>query len=416
MTAVATAFIEQSGVPLVVAETKCIDGAQRITLRQERFMLPGAERTTGFWHIPIAVKLVNGQRLLEPVLLTQAPIEIAAGRCGEAVKLNVGDTGYYRVQYDDAMRAALTKSFALLPPADRVNLLSDTWALVEAGRGSPDAYLDLVEQIGDDSRPVWDQVMGVLKQIDRLQLNRPERAAFQAHARAKLRPVLDRITWDAPRPEGDGTGALRAELVRTLGRLGDEEVLTEASHRFAVFQQRPESLRPNLRDAVVRLAGIAADRSTYDTLLALARKSTGRERERYHPAAASARDPALARETLGLMLGGEMPSSVIGSMLNAMASDGGHTELTWAFVRRNFKTLADRQGSSFRNYFVPNLMKNFSDRAQANELANFAPMQASDSAREAAKEAEDDIRFDADLKARALPAIDEWVRRRTTRG
>ena len=116
------------------------------------------------------------------------------------------------------------------------------------------------------------------------------------------------------------------------------------------------------------------------------------------------------------MLGGEMPSSVIGSMLNAMASDGGHTELTWAFVRRNFKTLADRQGSSFRNYFVPNLMKNFSDRAQANELANFAPMQASDSAREAAKEAEDDIRFDADLKARALPAIDEWVRRRTTRG
>ena len=220
VTAVATAFIEQSGVPLVVAETKCIDGAQRITLRQERFTLPGAERTSGFWHIPIAVKLVNGQRPLEPVLLTQAPIEIAAGRCGEAVKLNVGDTGYYRVQYDDAMRAALTKSFALLPPADRVNLLSDTWALVEAGRGSPDAYLDLVEQIGDDSRPVWDQVMGVLKQIDRLQLNRPERAAFQAHARAKLRPVLDRITWDAPRPEGDGTGALRAELVRTLGRLG----------------------------------------------------------------------------------------------------------------------------------------------------------------------------------------------------
>ena len=103
-------------------------------------------------------------------------------------------------------------------------------------------------------------------------------------------------------------------------------------------------------------------------------------------------------------------------MLNAMASDGGHAELAWAFVRKNFKTLADRQGSSFRNYFVPNLMKNFSDRSYADELAGFSPMHASSSTREAAKEAEDDIRFDADLKARVLPAIDEWIRRRTTRG
>ena len=343
---------------------------------------------------------MNDQRPLEPVLLTQAPLEIAAGRCGDAVKLNVGDTGYYRVQYDDTMRMALTRSFAQLSPADRVNLLADTWALVEAGRGSPTAYLDLVEQIGDDSRPVWDQVMRVLKQIDRLQLNRPGRAAFQAHARAKLRPVLDRIGWDAPRPEGDGTGALRAELIRTLGRLGDEEVLTEARHRFAAFQQRPQSLRPNLRDAIVRLAGIAADRNTYDTLLALARKSSGRERERYYAAAASARDPALAQETLNLLLTSELPSSVIGSMLNAMASDGGHAELAWAFVRKNFKSLADRQGSSFRNYFVPNLMKNFSDRNRADELASFSPMHTSSGAREAAREAEDDIRFDADLKAR----------------
>ena len=89
----------------------------------------------------------------------------------------------------------------------------------------------------------------MFKQIDRLQHDRPERAAFQAYARAKLRPVLDRIGWDAPRPEGDGIGALRAQLVRTLGRFGDEEVLTEARHRFAALQQRPQSLRPSLRDA-----------------------------------------------------------------------------------------------------------------------------------------------------------------------
>ena len=271
----------------------------------------------------------------------------------------------------------MTKAFALLPPADRVNLLADTWTLVDAGRGSPTAYLDLVERIGDDNRPVWDQVIRVFKQIDRFQYDRPERAAFRDFARAKLRPVLDRIGWDSPRPEGNGVGALRNELIRTLGRFGDEEVLTEAVHRFSVLQQRPQSVRPGLRDAIIRLAGVAADRSTYDTLMDLARKSSGRERERYYAAVASARDPALARETLDLMLNGDLPSSVFGSMLSAMASDGGHPDLVWAFVRRNFRTLSDKQGSSFRNYFVPNLVKNFSDRSRADELANFAPIHAS---------------------------------------
>ena len=33
-----------------------------------------------------------------------------AGRCGEAVKLNFGDAGYYRVRYDGAMSAALAST------------------------------------------------------------------------------------------------------------------------------------------------------------------------------------------------------------------------------------------------------------------------------------------------------------------
>ena len=35
--AIAAAFTEQAGVPLVIAEATCIDGEQRIALRQERF-------------------------------------------------------------------------------------------------------------------------------------------------------------------------------------------------------------------------------------------------------------------------------------------------------------------------------------------------------------------------------------------
>ena len=257
----------------------------------------------------------------------------------------------------------------------------------------------------------------MFKQIDRLQYGRPERAAFQAYARLKLRAVLDRITWDAPRPDGDGTIALRAQLVQTLGEFGDGEVLTEARHRFEVFVQKPASLRPGLREAVNRLAGMAADRGSYDTLLSLARKApTTKERDRYYLAAAAARDPALAREMLNLTLSKELPSSLLGRVMTTMAFDGGHADLVWGFLRKNFNKLADRQGSSFREEFVPDFMKNFSDRSRAAELAAFAPAHATSDGRAAAKKAEEHIKLDADFKARTLPAIDEWIRSRSPRG
>ena len=88
------------------------------------------------WHVPVDFR--RG-RIRETVLL-DGTAEIAAGRCGEPVKLNLGGVGYYRVQYDDAMRAALAGSIEKLAPADRVNLLADDWAMAEAGRATPATF------------------------------------------------------------------------------------------------------------------------------------------------------------------------------------------------------------------------------------------------------------------------------------
>ncbi len=415
--AIAATFIEQPGVPLVVGRTNCVGDQQRIVLRQEHFSIRDPDPAPRRWQVPIAVGPLRALRGAETVLLQDEPKEIAAGRCGEPIKLNLGDIGYYRVEYDAAARTALAKSFALMSPADRVNMLADGWALVEAGRVSSPSYLELVEGIGsDDSRAVWEQVIRTVKRLDHLQHGRPERRAFQAYARAKLRPVLDRLTWDEARPDADGAGPLRARLIRTLGEFGDEEVLAEAKRRFAAFLRDPAALRPGLRDAVTHLVGVAADRRTYNTLLSLARKSTNSvERERYYSAAASARDPALARETLNLTLTDELPSTLVESIIDTVAAAGEQPDLAWAFVKRNFAALAAKQGTSFRNYFVSNFMQVFSDAARAGELAGFAPVHATSGGRTVAARAEAAIKFDAELKARELPAIDEWIRGRNGR-
>jgi aminopeptidase N len=418
VTGVAASFTEQDGVPLIVAETACSGHTQRLTLRQDRFVIApagseGTVRSPRAWRVPIAVGPLNAARPPE-VLLLEGSTEFAAGSCGEAVKVNLGDIGYYRVEYGPNSRAALTRALPLLAPEDRLNFVADGWALVQAGRAEPPSYLALIEQIrSDDRRAVWDQVIGALTRLDRLARDRAERLALQSYGRAKLRPVFDRLGWD-----GDGSGdndeaLLRSSLISALGEFGDGDILAEARRRFAGFLQDPQSLPSALRDPVTHLVGIGADRASYDMLLALARKTTvTTERLRYYYAAASARDVTLARATLALTLTDELPSTIVGGVINAVASSGEQPDLAWDFVQENFDALAAKQGPSFRDAFIPNFMTNFSDDAHATELSRFAPAQATAGGRVMTARALETIAISADLKNRALPPIDAWIKAR----
>jgi aminopeptidase N len=413
---VAAAFINQRGFPLVVAETACADNRQQIRLRQERFTLRPANAASGPWQVPITIGQPGASEAAQTMLLHDQPKIADGGRCGTPMKLNLDDIGYYRVEYDAATRVALMQSMPLLSPADRVNLLADAWALVEAGRAAPPSYLDLVERIArDDSPAVWRQIVRTLNQIDRLQQGRAERAAFRSYARARLRPVFDRLAWDGPNNDGDGGGMLRPALIRFLGELGDEDVIAEAKRRFAAFLQDHRSLRPGLRDTVIHIVGVGSNPATYEILLSLARASTdARNRERYYLAAASARDPALAQKTLALILDGDMPPNIAGKMLRAVAWEGEHAQAVWTFLQRNYRALVARPGSSFGAHDVASFMKDFSDRKRAAELANFAPLRTTAQGRAAARRAEEEIRFSADFKARVLPEIDAWISQRAS--
>jgi aminopeptidase N len=410
----AAAFTEQPGVPLIVSEASCAGGRQRMVLRNERFTIHDPTPRPQRWPVPVAFG-APGAAQPNTVLVENGTAEVEAGPCGEPVKLNLGDVGYYRVQYDAASQAALARSIGTMAAADRVNVLADIWALVEAGRAAPAAYLDLLDAIaGDDDRAVWDQAIRTFNRLDHLERGRPARPALQAYARARLRPVFARFSWDAAGEAGSDRALLRARLIQTLGGLGDADILAEANRRFAAFLAGPESLRPELREPVIHLAGRTADRATHDTLLALARKATNtEERVRYYLAAASALDPALVQETLALTLTDELPTTIVGGVIFTAA--GEHRDLALAFVQANFAALAARQGPSFRDYFVSNLMAGFADPARADELASFAPVHRTSGGRIVAARAMELIRTNADFRARQLVAVEQLVQQRAAR-
>jgi aminopeptidase N len=408
---IAIPYTEQPGVPLIVSSASCVNDRQRLTLRQERFTRGAANVGAQLWQIPIAFGPPGAKEPSGVVLLQGRTMQVAAGRCGEPIKLNFGDVGYYRTLYDAATEAALAKSIETMAPADRVNLLADNWALVEAGRITAGRYFTLVDAVVDDrNRAVWEQVIRTIGHLDDLERGLPGRPAFQAYGRSRLRSPFARLGWDRAAGEPEDNTILRSKLVTELGGLGDGAVVAEVKRRFAEFVKDPRSLDVNLRGPVIFIAGREADRATYDELRALGRKSTSTElRVRYYIALAAAMNPELAKETLAITLTDEVPTDLANGLILEVAA-GEHPELALAFVKANFEALAAKRGPTFRAFFMSSLMTNFADRAHAEELAKFAPVHETAGGRIAAARAQAEIIEAADFRARQIPAVDEWVK------
>jgi aminopeptidase N len=423
---IASPFTEQAGVPLIIAESACRDGLQQLALRLDRFaIIPeqsfGTSQATSLppvpWKLPVAYAAVGADAPASELLLDGAA-HVTAASCDMPVKLNSGDIGYYRVSYGAQAGAALAAALPRMTPEDRVNVLADGWAMVAGGRADAASYLALVARLApDDQRAVWDQVISTFASLDRLARGRPEREALRSYARARLRPVFDRLGWDGGgqgvRSGDDDDTLLRARLIRVLGDLGDDDIVREARARFAGFVADPGTLAPDLRDSVFHVVGLSADNDSYERLLGLARASTvTSERVRYYLAAASAQDATFAARTLALTLTPEIPVTLVGPIVNTVASAGEQPELAWRFVQDNFDALLSRLGPGFRDQAVPNLMTNFSDEDHALQLAHFAPSQSTAGGRIATARALETIAIAADLKVRALPALAEWIKTR----
>ena len=82
------------------------------------------------------------------MLLTGAQQTFALPGCSDAsLVANAGGIGFYRVKYDEPLARSLAQRFVRLAPADQATLLSDTFALAQAGELPMTSWFALVNQI-----------------------------------------------------------------------------------------------------------------------------------------------------------------------------------------------------------------------------------------------------------------------------
>jgi aminopeptidase N len=412
---IAAGFIEQPGVPLVIVKTACAGGVTTATLTQDRFTIhdPTAHKLT--WQIPVALGQIGGEAPQKLLLgATQQTVKFAG--CDRPVKANIGDVGYYRVEYDPAGLKALSAAYKQMTPADRVNLLSDVWAMAEAGRDTPDRFLELTKQLdGETELVVWTEVLKSLREIDALERGSPDRAAYRSYARGLLNPVFARVGWDAKPDDTSEVTLLRSGLIRTLGGLEDPAVIAEARKRFAAFVVDPSSLPPSLQDAVLSVVGYSADKATYDQLHQLGRNAKSTETLlRYYGALGGAHDPALIAETVGITQTDEISAGRVNRFIARAAAASDNPDLVWKLFLPKRKAVLKRLTAMQTDELLPSIAGASSDPAIAAELKALPDANASSGARHEVDKTVEDIAFKAGFKARLVPAVSRWLKAQAT--
>jgi aminopeptidase N len=150
---IARSFTAQPGFPvLTVNGESCRRGQwMSVSVAQRRFALDDASRTGERWSIPIVARNIGGAPVR--VLLAPGGDGAVSLACGPYL-VNAGQSGFFRVKYDDANFRALAQRFSELEGIDQVGLLLDYWSFGRSGDAPFTNYLELVSVLPADADPV----------------------------------------------------------------------------------------------------------------------------------------------------------------------------------------------------------------------------------------------------------------------
>jgi aminopeptidase N len=371
--AVAASWTDQPGVPVVSLTQDCRGGRTLVRLAQRRFAVePGLAPQR--WRIPVQLRQGGRQSTL---LLDAAEAEHPLGPCSrEPVLANAGGRGYYRVKYASSLQSALAAALPALGPADRMTLLSDSFALAQAGEQPLSGYLALLKQLpaaeGPGRAALFAQAGDALSFLDDAFAGLPAQARVHDAARALFGPELKRLGWMPQAGEPATAASQRARLIGLLARFDDAEVIAEARARFEADASGRAPLPPALRQGVVAAVG----RHAADGEFAHLRQqllAAGSEEDRWLLASALAatRSPEQVEAVLGLSLSGQLPPNIACELPAMVARAGRFGARAYDFTKQNFEALAKLAGIGpfgGSQWLLPNAAQAFHDTAHAAAL------------------------------------------------
>lgn len=343
-------FLVQPGLPVVSAEVT-LDGT--VQLKQERFLTHGMLAPEQKWQVPVTLRYSDGKSTrTRTVLLSEESQAVHLESDGPLVWLHpdADARGYYRWQLPPVMLAALANHSQNLTARERIGLLGNLSAMLDAGTLHGDDYLRAVSQFAAEPEPlVLSSVVSALTKVKIAFVPEGHEAAFAQYVRRTLGPAYERFGFDRKPSEAEAVSLFRPQLVAWLGDEGqDEAVLARAQETARRYLADPASVDPSLVSTVVTLSALGGDRALFDIYRQRFEEAKiPSDRTRFLAALGAFRDPALVEDALRYAVEGPLRPQELFTVGQNIGQTARGRDRMWRWITENFAMLEKRLPAEF---------------------------------------------------------------------
>ncbi|XP_063230541.1 uncharacterized protein LOC134535398 [Bacillus rossius redtenbacheri] len=274
----------QAGYPLLTVTRDYVSG--QVTVSQERFLLQpgnGSDAGNSSWWVPLTY--TSGSELDFQSTAPRAWLPAGGDSISLALSvapsdwllLNVQQTGFYRVNYDERNWRLLAAQLGRVPPVSRAQLLDDSLALARAGRLGYPAALELLRFLEQETDYVpWNSALNGLAFLEKRMRGAPEYHyhAFKTYLLKLLARVYATLGFDEREDDDHVTRLNRNQVVTWVCRLDEWTCVNRSRELFSRHMRDPDSntIAPDLKQAVyctaLRHGGEAEWQFLWDKFLA----------------------------------------------------------------------------------------------------------------------------------------------------
>lgn len=380
------AWTSTGGYPLLSANIT----DQKIEIHQERFLLNSDhvnDTVDELW--PIAL-LAHSAVL--PETMTEKKLSITA-KNSEKLKLNVGQSGFYRVSYNASHLQNLAEQVkrGRLEPLDRLGILSDAFETAKAGKNDAANALNLLDAYEDeDDNAVWDVIAANLASVRHVMNDEDIRESMKPFVRKLVAKQRKRLGWVAKPHESHFDRLLRPTILGMAALSDEPEVVEEALALFKSMHEPddisiemrtaniPMTLRgggidPDMRGVVYGTAARHGSQATFDKLVGMHHESQfSEERLNLCAAICGFKDPKLVSQALDLIQSDEIRLQDVGYWVVYSFSNRYARDATWQWMVKNWKWLEKNLGNDLSFYRFPiYASRAYSDASFLPEFSKF---------------------------------------------
>jgi len=377
-------WTRQMGYPVLNIE-KISNTKLRIT--QERFLKDrNAKDTTKSpfdykWDVPITMisdkKNETSLHWLNR-LETDTMMEVEAGT--KWIKFNVGQYGYYRVNYLPEQWASLAKVLndepETLGAMDRASLLNDAFALAEAGRIDYKIPLDMTSYLTRETHLVpWDTIYASLKDLGTKLRNTQVYRKYRKYMVELVSSHYHRLGW---KDEGRHTDKLnRYNILNLACDHGYKACNERAEQIFNQWIKDPDFyIKPNIRSLVYKY-GMQNSNNPDSWEIMFSRyvnEINSQEKSKLLYGLSQVKEPWILERFLGLAKNeSNVRSQDYFTVLSYISYNPTGNPLVWNFIRSEWPYLLDRFGlnSRYLGRVPKTVVRNFSTKFQLDQINDF---------------------------------------------